>query len=180
MPIFAFQCLDCNKEFEEFTSFDKAGIYPGVSCPACESANKTRQISVPTRSEEQEPQTEKAPAGKRNYDFQCKDCNTVFEVFTQYDRDGNYPDVRCTKCDSVDKMLLISQINIGGPTKSKMANFEYRAHHNMEGAKDCRRKAEAATHMGADPYSSREFGRPPDDLAAGKEGVFHPFPMAAE
>lgn len=115
-----------------------------------------------------------------NFDFQCSSCDKVYEALTVYDASGVYDGVVCPKCQSNKKTKLIGcNFNIGGPTSSKMDNFGYRAGFNMEKAQDCRRAAEAASHMGADPYSTGEFGKVPDDFQ-GDEGIFHPSAMPTD
>jgi len=88
-----------------------------------------------------------------NYDFECKKCQHVYEEYTDYDPKGKYPKVKCPNCQSKAKIKLIaSSINIGGPTKSKMNNFEYRGGLNMENAKDLRRRA-TEKEGSASPYN---------------------------
>jgi len=99
-----------------------------------------------------------------------------YDELVAFDETEVYEGVVCPKCKSSNKNKLISLFGILGPTSSKMDNFGYRAGYNMEKAKDCRRQAEEASHMGTDPYSSCEFGTPPDDFA-GDEGLFHPSEM---
>jgi putative FmdB family regulatory protein len=92
-----------------------------------------------------------------HYDFQCKKCETVYDEIVSYDEKGKYPTVKCPKCGSKKKDKLLSQI--GGvmfskpQESSKWDNFEYRAGYNMDKAQGERRAAEAASHMGANPYS---------------------------
>lgn len=102
------------------------------------------------------------------YEFSCVSCNHEFEEFTPYDESGTYPNVACPKCGSKKKEKLFpSKMTIVGPTSSKMDNFNYRAGFNLEKAKGERRAAEAASHMGADPFNggSNDF-----DLG---EGMHH-------
>lgn len=90
------------------------------------------------------------------YSFVCKSkkCGKSFDALEKYDATGKYPGVRCSHCDSKKKQWVIGGApGILGPTKSKMDNFGYRAGHNLAKAKDCRRQAEAVSHMGETPYS---------------------------
>lgn len=48
MPLFEFICDDCGELYEEMTSYDAKGIYEGVQCPHCQSANKHKQVSTCT------------------------------------------------------------------------------------------------------------------------------------
>ncbi len=93
MPIYVFECLDCQHDYEEYTSRDDTGVYEKVSCPICHSVQKKK---MPAR-------------------------------------------------------FAFNFGNVVGT--SKMDNFGYRAGHNMENAKNERRVAEAASHMGSAPYN---------------------------
>jgi putative FmdB family regulatory protein len=42
MPIFEFQCLDCEREFEAFVTTERT-----AECPACHGANLAKQLSSP-------------------------------------------------------------------------------------------------------------------------------------
>jgi len=95
------------------------------------------------------------------YDFECKKCRKYYEALTPHDSTEKYPKVACPYCKSKSKLKLMSGFGIGGPTKSKMENFGYRAETNLEKAKDCRRAAEAASHMGTDVYNTI------DDVSSG-------------
>lgn len=89
------------------------------------------------------------------YCFVCKSkkCGKSFEVLEKHDPTGKYKGVACPHCNGKKKENVLGLIHILGPTKSKMDNFGYRAGHNLEKAKDCRRKAETLSHMGATPYT---------------------------
>ena len=45
MPIFEFLC-ECNTVYEKLTSYDEAGVYPGIVCPECGSEKKEKLISA--------------------------------------------------------------------------------------------------------------------------------------
>lgn len=96
------------------------------------------------------------------YDFECKKCHLVYETMTPYDATEKYAKVACPVCKSKSKLKLVGMPGIGGPTRSKMNKFGYRAEANLEKAKDCRRAAEAASHMGTNVYN------PIDDLSSGR------------
>jgi putative FmdB family regulatory protein len=104
------------------------------------------------------------------YDFVCSDCGEQYEELTPYDETGAYPSVECPKCKSQKKTKLFpDNMTIGGPTSSKLDNFEYRAGFNMEKAKKQRREAEAASRVGASPYKDLDYNK--------DEGLHHPFPF---
>lgn len=105
------------------------------------------------------------------YEFKCHQCNQIYSDITTYDKDNIYLEVVCPHCGGQEKDKLISQFAISGPTSSKMDSFSYRAGYNMDKAQGERRQAEELSHMGTNPYDSGEFGKAPDDLASGKEGV---------
>ncbi len=44
MPYYPYRCLDCNKRFELFMSYNEYGIQP-AACPHCHSQNVQRRIS---------------------------------------------------------------------------------------------------------------------------------------
>ncbi len=44
MPVYIFRCLECEKVYEELTSWDKSGKYEGVKCPKCNSKSKEQQM----------------------------------------------------------------------------------------------------------------------------------------
>lgn len=85
------------------------------------------------------------------YNFECKKCETNWEEMASYDPKSIYPTVKCPKCGHKKKDKLCTGFGIGGPTSSKMDNFNYRAGFNMEKAKTERRNAEAIVGN-ASPY----------------------------
>jgi len=46
MPYFEFECKKCGEKYEELTTFDESGKYPGIKCPACNSKSKRKLISA--------------------------------------------------------------------------------------------------------------------------------------
>ena len=46
MPVYEFQCNQCNKEFEVLTQYDESGKYPKVECPECGSKKKTKKMTL--------------------------------------------------------------------------------------------------------------------------------------
>jgi putative FmdB family regulatory protein len=42
MPIFEYQCLDCDRQFEAFVTAERS-----AECPACHGAKLTKQLSSP-------------------------------------------------------------------------------------------------------------------------------------
>lgn len=86
------------------------------------------------------------------YDFQCSQCEHIWNELTSYDKTDVYEKIICPECSSNKKQKLISTFAIGGPTASKMDNFGYRAGFNLEKAKGERRAAEAASGGASSPY----------------------------
>jgi len=89
------------------------------------------------------------------YEFECKKCDVVYEELTSYDKTEKYKGVECPDCGSKSKRKLVSScgISFGNPKESsKWDSRSYRAGHNHERAKGERRHAEAASHMGTNPY----------------------------
>lgn len=98
------------------------------------------------------------------YDFECKKCSKEYSELTEYDETGKYKGVKCPHCKSKRKTRLLGGCGPGPAAvftnpkdTSKWDNFSYRAGHNMENAKAERRAAEAQSHMGANPYSSKKL-----------------------
>lgn len=102
------------------------------------------------------------------YDFECLKCNTVYEEFTDYDASGKYASVKCPSCKSKKKTKLISRMTIAG-TDTQYNKFGYRAGVLMEKAKGERRAAQAASHMGENPFNFNES----QDFNL-DEGIHHP------
>lgn len=48
MPLYEFECKNCNKRYDALTKFDETGKYKGVVCPECGSKKKNRLISSPS------------------------------------------------------------------------------------------------------------------------------------
>lgn len=94
------------------------------------------------------------------YCFHCKSCEFNFEVLLSM-KDKSKPKCpECGKKKAVDR--LISQVNILGPTSSKMDNFEYRAGYNLNKAQNESRAAqEEAAKKGVSGY------RNIDDISSG-------------
>lgn len=93
------------------------------------------------------------------YRFECKKCNCQYEDLVAYDETGKYKTVKCPECKSKRKEKIATScqdVLFDNPMGSKMkgSSWTYRGGHFMEKAKDTRRRAEAASHMGATPYSS--------------------------
>jgi len=104
------------------------------------------------------------------YDLACNDCDHEFEACCAF---KELKSQKCPECGSKKHEQIISSFSIGGPTAAKMGRFNYRAGYNYNKAQEERREAEAASHMGADPY--QQPGIAIDDLHM-DEGVHHPFP----
>ena len=96
------------------------------------------------------------------YEFKCKKCDIVYEELTGYDKTEKYKGIECPDCGSKSKIKLLSGYGVafGNPKDtSKWDSRSYRAGHNHERALGERRMAEAASHMGTNPY-----GRAGDNL----------------
>jgi putative FmdB family regulatory protein len=100
-----------------------------------------------------------------SYEFLCKKCNKDYEELTNFDSSGKYKGVKCPACGSKNKIqkMTCAGIKFTNPRDtSKFDNFGYRAGYNLEQAQELRRNAEAASHVGARPYSGI------DDVSSGK------------
>lgn len=99
------------------------------------------------------------------YNFECKNCNKIYETLASFDPKGKYASVSCPHCNSKKKKKLLNDANIKfaqPKDTSKFDNFNYRAGYNLEQAQNLRRDAQASSHMGTDPYM------PIDDITSGR------------
>lgn len=99
------------------------------------------------------------------YNFECKNCNKIYESLACFDETGKYASVSCPSCNSKKKKKLLNDANIKfaqPKDTSKFDNFNYRAGYNLEQAQNLRRDAQSASHMGTDPYM------PIDDITNGR------------
>jgi len=103
------------------------------------------------------------------YNFECKKCGEIYEELAAYDETGKYPKVKCPACNSKSKRKLISvcSFTFANPvgTDRYENSHDYRFHHKMNkkgGVRDERAAAEAASHMGAQPYNHI------DDISSGQ------------
>lgn len=110
------------------------------------------------------------------YDFECLNCNLIFEEIAKFDETGMYESVECPKCGSKNKNKLAScaNFNFSNPVGTDRWNngskgHDYRFKHNIPKVKEERERAEALSHMGADPYKFNNE----KDLQLG-EGVHDP------
>jgi len=90
------------------------------------------------------------------YVFLCGKCKKTFTDMCSFDPKGKYSDTKCSHCNSKNKKMLptAAALKFANPKDtSKWDNFSYRAGYNLEGAQDLRKQAEAASHMGTEPYA---------------------------
>ena len=45
MPLYEFECNECNLEYDELTPYDETGKYKSIICPECGSSDKTKFMS---------------------------------------------------------------------------------------------------------------------------------------
>lgn len=92
------------------------------------------------------------------YVFECKNkkCKKVYETLHKHDKTGKYPEVECPHCGSLKKTQQVTAcraVIFANPRgTSKADNDTYVYGWNMENAKELRRNAEEASHMGNQPY----------------------------
>lgn len=85
------------------------------------------------------------------------------DLLTKKDKDGwfispgpKHPETELS-VKSWRRVLDNVNVNFTNPKESsRWDNFEYRAGHNMESAKQDRRNAESLSHVGANPYQDQE------------------------
>lgn len=46
MPVYAFTCSSCKKNYDDFTNFDLTGKYKDVKCPHCNSRKKKQNLTA--------------------------------------------------------------------------------------------------------------------------------------
>jgi phage FluMu protein Com len=99
--------------------------------------------------------------------FQCKKCNTEYEELVPYDETRKYSKVKCPKCKSKSKIVLMSGFtfnftsNASEGTKWYNASHDRRYFHKLEKDRKNREEAEKKSHMGSDPYPHL------DDISSG-------------
>lgn len=99
------------------------------------------------------------------FEFQCKNCDTIYMELAAFDETGVYAGIDCPSCESVEKEKLISACvsTFTNPRgTSKQDSWSYRAGWNMNAAKELRRSAEENSHMGSQPYTAI------DDVSSGR------------
>lgn len=104
-----------------------------------------------------------------NYDFKCKKCEHVFSDFAKHDPKQKYKDVKCPKCGSSKKELLVGAPSYKfnqpvGTDKwtSDGTGHDYRYKYVLPSIKKQREIAEKTSHVGANPY--KEI----DDISSGE------------
>lgn len=95
------------------------------------------------------------------YEFTCLKCNHQYEELTKFDSTEKYEGVICPRCQSDQKEKRISACacafsNPIGTDRwtSDGSGHDYRFQYNVPNLKNQRAVAEAASHMGSDPYGS--------------------------
>jgi putative FmdB family regulatory protein len=98
------------------------------------------------------------------YDFECQKCLKEYSKLTDYDETGKYKTVSCPYCNSRKKRKLVGGcgeapacVFTNPKDTSKWDSFTYRAGYLMDKATTERREAEAKSHMGTNPYSSKKL-----------------------
>ncbi len=91
------------------------------------------------------------------FDFNCKDCNHVFEELCNTDPTETYPEVTCPHCKSKNKEKLLNSCNFtfAQPEGTDRWNksHDYRFYHKQPGIRKERENAVAKSHMGSKPYN---------------------------
>jgi putative FmdB family regulatory protein len=94
------------------------------------------------------------------YDFSCDSCGRNFEALAPYDESGAYPSVVCPDCQSSSKHKVPSMFafNFSNPEGTDRWNsddcgHDYRLKTKLPSVLAERAAAEAASHMGRNPYA---------------------------
>lgn len=103
------------------------------------------------------------------YEFICNDCQNRWNEMMPMSQFGKYEKIKCPKCESFNKDKVVSLCAppvFSNPVGTQKFNdHDYRYHWNHDrpgGVRDQRKAAEAASHVGADPYT------PIDDITSGE------------
>ncbi|RDJ35316.1 MAG: zinc ribbon domain-containing protein [Crenarchaeota archaeon] len=103
------------------------------------------------------------------YEFQCKDCDLIYEELVSFDKTGKYKGVVCPKCESKKKFKLVSNSNFAFSNpegtdrwNSDSQGHDYRFKYNLPNAKEERKMAEKTSKVGKKPY------RDIDDISHGR------------
>jgi len=107
------------------------------------------------------------------FEFQCTDCEAVYEELTKYDKSGKYKKVVCPKCGSKKKKQLAHTFgfSFNNPVGTDLyrSSHDYRFKHNLPKVLAEREAAERANigGQGRTPYGSDSVS---DDLNNGDGG----------
>jgi putative FmdB family regulatory protein len=92
------------------------------------------------------------------FDFQCNNCEKIYETLTPYDETGLYTNVECPGCGSDHKTRLITSCNFqfAQPEGTDRWNnsHDYRFYHKQPKIKETRTNAMAKSHVGPSPYNA--------------------------
>lgn len=72
MPKYDFECKKCKCTYEELTSFDETGKYPGVECPECGSKSKVKIMSSCSYSFANPVGTDRWTSDSQGHDYRYK------------------------------------------------------------------------------------------------------------
>lgn len=72
MPIYAFECEKCKKNFDELASFDESGKYPSVVCPYCGSNEKEKLATCSNFNFSNPVGTDRWNNGSTGHDYRFK------------------------------------------------------------------------------------------------------------
>ena len=93
------------------------------------------------------------------FEFECKNCNKVYDALTKFDETEKYEGVICPHCESDQKTKLVSccRFNFSNPVGTDRWNnsstgHDYRFKYNIPNVQKERERAEQLSHMGANPY----------------------------
>lgn len=105
------------------------------------------------------------------YKFQCKNkkCGHIYSDLVNMDHTGKYSGVKCPKCNSKKKAMMVSVGNFifaepEGTSRyiSEATGHDYRYKHKQKSVRKEREEATKRSHMGDNPYN------PIDDVSSGK------------
>ena len=92
------------------------------------------------------------------YEFRCNKCKHEYEeLATAWHENGEYPEISCPKCNSVEKHKL----NSAPAQPVNKESHDYKFKEMQPKLRDQRAAIEATSHVGPQPYTSI------DDISSG-------------
>jgi putative FmdB family regulatory protein len=72
MGIYEFECLKCNKKYDDIAPYDESEVYPSVECPNCKSKEKIKLVSSCSFQFSNPVGTDKWNSSSKGHDYRFK------------------------------------------------------------------------------------------------------------